>query len=665
MMQTQTHGHRRWQLAPLVVALCGAGCATVDFASFERAHLPDVDNADLVVVQHDERVRFGLDDAGRPVARSEVRRQQWARTETGAEDAQLVMLYDGSFDDDVHYDVRVVSGTDDQRVFTKGDMSDISFNGSVISDARFLVPPVGLVEGDVVDEHQRKHKRKADVFAHSFVFGHPKAHVVRSSFAVCAPTGWDVTFHVTERNAKVDWAPERSDGAETCWTFTKENLAPVDDEDDGPDWLFSTTMVSTMLTQWTDAKGTAHTIAPTPERMSSTLAALYKDPNDEYGDVTVVTPKLKQRAAEVVRQAGAQTDRDKAAVLYNFVQTSVEYCAIELGMGGWKPYSAASVDEKGYGDCKDKANYLAALLSAVGIRSSSTGIYSHRGMPKRFGLPAVAANFNHAILAVHLDDGDVYVDPTTRAVPFGQLPINDEDADVLQFADPGKGLDHTGVQGADVHKLKLEAWFDVQPGTDGRFEAHLDGHYAVRARMGLLYRPQAAWHQVGSEVLERVGRDCHVEDAMQLEHMDPTPLPTTLVMRGKIEPKRGRRYTSGYVPTYSTFLKHVLPLPTQTGDRHTPVLLHHLRREEDVVHVELNNSWKVRRLAEPYQASTPWFDVDIGMQHEGDEVIVHRTLTVKKTRVTSAEFAAYKKAVDELHVAMRRRMHMRVKKGGQ
>jgi hypothetical protein len=45
-----------------------------------------------------------------------------------------------------------------------------------------------------------------------------------------------------------------------------------------------------------------------------------------------------------------------------------------------------------YGDCKDKATYLHALLKTVGITSAPTVIYSHSGSPRPFDLPSLGVN---------------------------------------------------------------------------------------------------------------------------------------------------------------------------------------------------------------------------------------------------------------------------------
>ena len=77
--------------------------------------------------------------------------------------------------------------------------------------------------------------------------------------------------------------------------------------------------------------------------------------------------------------------------------------AIELGIGGWQPHSASEVFTHRYGDCKDKATLLAAMLHEIGVESYYVPINTNRGSVT----PDTPANlaFNHVILAIKVPDG--------------------------------------------------------------------------------------------------------------------------------------------------------------------------------------------------------------------------------------------------------------------
>jgi hypothetical protein len=146
------------------------------------------------------------------------------------------------------------------------------------------------------------------------------------------------------------------------------------------------------------------------------------------------SPQITQQVTSLT--ASAHTSLEKMKALAQFVQHDVRYVAIELGVGGWQPHSAADVYAHHYGDCKDKATLLSAMLSQIGVESFYVLINVERGAVTR-ETPA-NIGFDHAILAIKLPPGVadpslvatiqhprlgsiLYFDPTNELTPFGQI----------------------------------------------------------------------------------------------------------------------------------------------------------------------------------------------------------------------------------------------------
>ncbi|HUA13819.1 MAG TPA: DUF3857 and transglutaminase domain-containing protein [Verrucomicrobiae bacterium] len=147
------------------------------------------------------------------------------------------------------------------------------------------------------------------------------------------------------------------------------------------------------------------------------------------------SPEIKQEVASLTSSAG--TPLAKMQALAKFVQQDVRYVAIELGIGGWQPHSAAQIFTHHYGDCKDKATLMSSMLSQIGIDSYYVVINSRRGSVTS-DTPANPFVFNHMILAIKLppslSDATLvatvqhpklgtllYFDPTNELTPFGQI----------------------------------------------------------------------------------------------------------------------------------------------------------------------------------------------------------------------------------------------------
>ena len=146
------------------------------------------------------------------------------------------------------------------------------------------------------------------------------------------------------------------------------------------------------------------------------------------------TPELQRTVAELT--GSAPTPLQKIRALANFVQTDIRYVAIEMGIGGYQPHVAGDVLRHRYGDCKDKATLLSAMLREIGVASYYVIINAQRGNLTTAAPPDFA--FNHAILAIALPDGVdtaplaarmhhaklgelLIFDPTDDFTPFGSL----------------------------------------------------------------------------------------------------------------------------------------------------------------------------------------------------------------------------------------------------
>ena len=85
-------------------------------------------------------------------------------------------------------------------------------------------------------------------------------------------------------------------------------------------------------------------------------------------DRLAATPEISAKAAELTQ--GKTDFYDKTEAIAVFMQQQIRYFDIEMGVGGYQPHFAADVFHGKYGDCKDKATLLSAMLSTVGIHSA-------------------------------------------------------------------------------------------------------------------------------------------------------------------------------------------------------------------------------------------------------------------------------------------------------
>jgi hypothetical protein len=153
-------------------------------------------------------------------------------------------------------------------------------------------------------------------------------------------------------------------------------------------------------------------------------------------DRLVATPEIAAKAKDLT--AGKSDFYDRTEAIGEFVQRDVRYVAIEVGVGGYQPHAAGDVFRNRYGDCKDKATLVSAMLSTIGIHAALMMVDTHRGVVIE-GAPSMVGNHMIAAIEVPADynsprlhslvtatSGRRYLifDPTWDKIPFGQLENN-------------------------------------------------------------------------------------------------------------------------------------------------------------------------------------------------------------------------------------------------
>ncbi|MFT3781525.1 MAG: transglutaminase domain-containing protein [Nibricoccus sp.] len=148
-----------------------------------------------------------------------------------------------------------------------------------------------------------------------------------------------------------------------------------------------------------------------------------------------VEPTVKAKALELTQGKSERWERIRA--LCQFVQKDIRYLAITLDrdyLAGYRPHDAATVLKNRYGDCKDKAMLLAAMLDVIG--ENAAGLLVNSDNPTEVPKAWPSLSFNHIILAIRASDAVpaswpvidcgsqgrfVLFDPTDEVSPLGVL----------------------------------------------------------------------------------------------------------------------------------------------------------------------------------------------------------------------------------------------------
>lgn len=128
--------------------------------------------------------------------------------------------------------------------------------------------------------------------------------------------------------------------------------------------------------------------------------------------------------------------KEKVRKLYNYLQSRTRYVSIQLGIGGWQPFDASYVHNRGYGDCKALANYMVALLKEVSVPAYPVLIRT--GDARNRMLTEFPSNqFNHVIVCVPIATDTVWLECTSQSIPFGHISKSNEDRHALLVSPEG------------------------------------------------------------------------------------------------------------------------------------------------------------------------------------------------------------------------------------
>ena len=594
---------RSFAVGAAVLAFGVLGCATPHsgwaddvLAPMDVRRLPAADASVVASTLLDEEiVRFDELD-GHLVARTFARSRTRIHGQAGQDYRGVSLNYSSVFSAVEALEARISLPDGTSRMVDDNDVIDVPTLGSYMlyddSRNRYLsVPTIG--PGGVIERVSVITTTSPEIFSFGFTFG-STIPTETARFVVDAPEGW-VLDHIVTGPAPTEPVRTVVDGRQRL-VWERRHLAPVRWDGYSPRPADLMEFVSVRLRKGVLASGIVVEGPGNVVELSRMTAGLMAGQDK-------VTPKIQAIVREVLGDGWHDVPRrDRAARLYAWTRDSIRYCAIEVGLGGWVPHASGEVERLRYGDCKDKANLLKALLSAVDVQSRIVTIYSSVA-PTPFRLPVLAANFNHAILVVDLDEGPVFVDPTTRTVAFADLPPNDEDRICLPIDLAGAGLLTTPSSSptTDHRSAHYRLTADRSGMVVGQVEATFAGHFADGLRDAILETPIADQAKLFANELATEGS---VADAV-LTDATPPVFVTPVTMKATVKVSLGGDHRS-----FATLHRGVdvlgLAAPRLGETRPAiPVALWARERIHDIVEVTLPPGFSVKQLPAPQAVEGP------------------------------------------------------------
>jgi hypothetical protein len=244
--------------------------------------------------------------------------------------------------------------------------------------------------------------------------------VLRAKFRLRLPPAW--THSATWINGGSVAPVSREPGT---WEWESTNLEPFEAESYTPP---TSAMVEMLYVPLSGPSG-----KPSSFRDWNDLGAWFNAQVNARGEVNAA-----MISGIAARTANKTTVFEKVKALSEFAQKDLRYVHIALDPSGYQPRPPAEVLQTGFGDCKDKANFLRVMLREIGVESHLVLVNTERGIIRPDSMPAPL--FNHAVIAIRLpvdgspksrshlpmiDDGKagglMLFDPTDTLTPFGRI----------------------------------------------------------------------------------------------------------------------------------------------------------------------------------------------------------------------------------------------------
>ncbi len=191
------------------------------------------------------------------------------------------------------------------------------------------------------------------------------------------------------------------------------------------------------------------------------------------GEAATLDQELQRSVAVWTRDLSAP--RDILAALQARITARVHYLGLEFGAGRLRPRSATEVWSSGFGDCKEVANLLRAMLGARGVHAHLVLVNTQHAGRIDAAIPT-HLQFDHAILAVEEDGGLSYCDPAAPGLAPGELPPGVGGRRALLIASPGGRLVQLPEAPAGHLNLAYDLTFAPPGHVQGWFRADADAY---------------------------------------------------------------------------------------------------------------------------------------------------------------------------------------------
>jgi len=362
---------------------------------------------------------------------------------------------------------------------------------------------------------------------------------------------------------------------------------------------------------------------------------IYKWWKSLYEDKLELSEEVKNFVEELIKDV--TTDYDKAKKLHEFVARNIRYVAIEYGESGYEPHYANEVFMNRYGDCKDQAILLAAMIKYAGLKGYPLLIPTRGAYPMHEDFPSVM--FNHAISAVEIDGRLIFMDPTAETTTFEYVPLADQDRMVLVFADDTWRIAKIKTIEDNELAYKMDIVINEDESAAITRGVSTQGFYSSSYRWYLKYtHPATIKEEIQQKMMEISSLSKLIDyQTSDIDNFDTVP---TLSYRFEAEEFLNPARDLRIVPVLDQVgLDHAL---ISKEERKYPIDFEGIYSIRANINIALPKNLEVKYLPRSTVLENQWFILELSYREDSDSIIFNQVFRVKERFVEIKDYENFK-----------------------
>ncbi|MDE1155791.1 MAG: DUF3857 domain-containing protein [Acidobacteriaceae bacterium] len=353
--------------------------------------------------------------------------------------------------------------------------------------------------------------------------------------------------------------------------------------------------------------------------------------------------EIAAKVAELTK--GKTTEEEKARALYSFVATQLRYIGVAFGVGRFQPHQAVDVLHNQYGDCKDKATLLIAMMQAAGLKADSVLVGA--GLRFNDAVPSPSA-FNHMISRVLVDNKEIWLDPTTEVAPYRVLVPTVRDKQVLVV--PAHGLAVLDRTPKDLPFPALDTWRSVGSLNEkGALSAHIvmteHSDTETQLRMAAHSIPPARYDDFVQQFVKGMGFPGTTSHAV-LSRPEDTDKPFSLEFDYKEDDPTDNadRFIANFAPDG-------LPIVDKKNPPTTAIQLGSPAVSDSTSEIKLPAGWGAQ-LPESVHEKADWASADVTYKLDNGVVHASRRIEILQSKIPASQWQEYSKWATHADIGM-------------